>query len=445
MRRGLKIVGLVVLVLGVLFALLEGGYRGYLAVSGLGHSSAVARDEWLGQLDWIRRPHGAIAMGALDLGEASGAAMAPRVGTPVLSPYMGIDMLELLEQYVPMADYFGTPEAERTFDVVLLGGSVAMLMGAEEKAKESFEAILAADPRLAGRPVRFINEARAGTKAPQTSIVCHLLFQLGWQPDLVVLLDGFNEVALANENRRTGAHPFYPAVGTWSHLTPEVDYSTKDVELLVAIELAQRRSRGLLEAGLRGGVYRTAFGTRVLNALLSRPNAEHAAAKAALSARRNEAGMTVALRGPEPTGDSEELGGPDELDESFRSMIRVWAESAINLDAICRAHGVPLLHVLQPTLFDEGAKPISERELAVCQISAFWKEGVLEGYPRLRAEGERLRERGVHFVDGSPLFAKRTETLYRDACHLLAPGSVALAEFVAESAVKLKDLTPEAR
>lgn len=123
-------------------------------------------------------------------------------------------------------------------------------------------------------------------------------------------------------------------------------------------------------------------------------------------------------------------------------MVRVWSQSAIHLDAICRAHGIPLLHVLQPTLHDEGAKPMSEQEKVACRISVPWEEGVDEGYPRLRAEGERLRERGVHFVDGSPLFREWTETLYRDACHLITPGSVALAEFLAQSAVALPTLVP---
>lgn len=300
MKRLLRTVGLVALVLGLFFGVLEGGYRAYLAATGQGHSAAVARDSWLGQLEWIRRPHGPVAMGALDLKEATKETGVPRVGTPVLSPYMGIDMRELLDQYVPMAEYFKTPEAEEAFDVVLLGGSVAMLMGAEEKAQAQFESILGADPRLAGRPVRLHNQARAGTKAPQTSILCHLLFQVGWQPDLVVLLDGFNEVALANGNRRVGAHPLYPSVATWSHLTPAVDYSIEDVNLLVEMELAQRRSRSLLETGIRGGLYRSAFATRVMDALLSRPNARHAGAKAALTARRNAAGMPIALRGPEP-------------------------------------------------------------------------------------------------------------------------------------------------
>ncbi|QDV08956.1 hypothetical protein Poly30_45120 [Planctomycetes bacterium Poly30] len=436
MKRFLRTIGLAALVLVLLFGVLEGGYRAYLAVTGEGFSSRVVRDAWLGQLDWIRRPHGPIAMGAVDLQEANEDTDVPRVGTPVLSPYMGIDLLELLDQYQPSAEYFATPESEDVFDVVLLGGSVAMLMGEEKAAQERFEATLAADPRLAGRQVRLHNQARAGTKAPQTSILCHLLFQLGWKPDLVVLLDGFNEVALANENRYAGAHPLYPPVGTWSFLTPEVDYSAQDIALLVEMELAQRRSRKLLEGGLRSGLYRSAFGARVLDALLSRPGARHAGAKAALSARRNASGMPVALRGPELPGDTE---------AAFDGMIQFWAQSAIAVDAICRAHGVPLLHVLQPTLHDEGAKPMSEQEKIHCRISTHWEEGVDVGYPRLRAEGERLRERGVHFVDGSRLFAKSTETLYRDACHFFPPGSIALAEFLASSAAGLDEMLGEER
>lgn len=415
----------------LLFTVLEIGYRAYLSLDGRSHRSSTVRDAWVGQLDWIRRPHGAVGMGAGQSTESDASPVNRRFGQPVLSPYMGVDLEERLDEYGPTAEYFRTEEAGDTFDVVLLGGSVAMLLGSNDAARERLESALAEDPRVAGRKVRLHNQARAGTKAPQTSIVCHLLFQLGWKPDLVILLDGFNEVALANANLRNGAHPLYPAINTWSHLTPAVEYSPADVQLLVAMELAQRRSRRFLDIGLGGALYRSALGSRVVDALLSRPGAQHAAAKGALNRRRNSSSMPMALRGPQV---------PADLETAMPGMIRVWSESAFSLHAMCAARGIAFLHALQPTLHDAGAKPLSVREAETCRISDQWEEGVLAGYPRLRVEGEHLRERGVAFADGSPMFKGRTETLYRDACHLNPRGSVELAAFLASSARALLKL-----
>ena len=229
---------IVVASIAVTLLVLEVGYRVVLSAQGEGHSSEARRAAYEGRLEWVLRPHGPIAMGATAIDEVDEEDLVEAVQGTVLSPYIGVDRVELLTGYQELSEYFATPEAERTFDVVMLGGSVATILAADADASAALEALIAEDPRLEGRPVRLHNQARAGFKAPQTSILCDLHFQLGFRPDLVVLLDGFNEVALANENRRQGGHPLYPSVTNWSHLTPEVDLTSEDIASLAELRLA---------------------------------------------------------------------------------------------------------------------------------------------------------------------------------------------------------------
>ncbi|MEM9801892.1 MAG: hypothetical protein AAGA20_16315 [Planctomycetota bacterium] len=432
LSRALVVVG----VLAVTFALLEVGYRIVLSAKGESHSATARRAGYIGQLDWIVRPHGPIAMGSFEFEEASEEDLGRPIEGAVLSPYLGVERVALMETYVPGARYFETPEADSTFDVVIVGGSVAAILAADEPARAEIESVLSEDPRLAGRPIRIHGQARPGFKAPQTSILCDLLFQLGWRPDLIVLLDGFNEVALANENRRMGGHPLYPPIPTWAHLAPDIDTTSTDIDRLVEMELAQREARRLLERTVRWGLYRSAIASRLMDALISRPTARHSRALRDLELRRNDGSMPLALRGP---------AAPDGLDEALAGMIDTWRESSISLDAACDARGIPFLHVLQPTLYDPGAKPISKNEKRRCLISDEWREGVVGGYPLLREAGAELVARDVDFRDASRIFADWEGDLYYDSCHVAPAGSLEIAKFIAREARALPHLAPADR
>jgi hypothetical protein len=92
---------------------------------------------------------------------------------------------------------------------------------------------------------------------------------------------------------------------------------------------------------------------------------------------------------------------------------------------------MPYLHVLQPTLYDEGSKVLTRDEIAKSKTVREWSEGARIGYPRLRAAGPELTARGIDFYDASLVFADVGETLYYDACHFNARGNEILAEAVA--------------
>lgn len=109
-----------------------------------------------------------------------------------------------------------------------------------------------------------------------------------------------------------------------------------------------------------------------------------------------------------------------------------WVEGSRSLRAICEARGILYVHVLQPTLHDEGSKPLTAAEIAPGAARPAWVKGVHAIYPQLRRAELGLSEEGEHFIDASQLFAEQTETLYRDACHFVARGSELLAVPIAE-------------
>jgi lysophospholipase L1-like esterase len=132
---------------------------------------------------------------------------------------------------------------------------------------------------------------------------------------------------------------------------------------------------------------------------------------------------------------------PADMKSRFDGIVTNWAQSSLSIDAMCRARGIAYLHVLQPNLHDEGSKPLTAEERRTGTAWPAWIEGAREGYPRLRAQGAALREKGIHFVDGSMIFRDVTETLYYDAGHFNEAGNVILARAIAAALQGEIDLT----
>jgi hypothetical protein len=399
------------------------------------HSAWHARDAQRGALQWVDRRR----LEELTAGEPPPSDQAPprsdqpRPGelSAVASPYIGVEYTVWFDSYPMEARYFASELGREEFDVLVLGGSVAGALAMD--GASVIKKVLGDDPRLAGRRIRVHNQGRGGYKAPQTSILGSLLFEMGFRPDLVVLVDGFNEVALGNANRVAGTHPLYPSLGHWKHLLGGRTDSEAELDLLFGMHQAKQRMSGALAASLRWRLYYSAAATLWVDSIVDRARARYVelADQYLVSGDEDaegEASLDLSFRGPEL---------PADLESGMDAIADIWVESSISLNGMCLARGIPFLHVLQPTLYDEGSKPLTQQELDKAQIDPHWLEGVVHGYPRLRAAGERLRAAGVPFFDGSRVFEKNEDTLYYDCCHFVAAGSRILGRFCAKSALEV--------
>jgi hypothetical protein len=410
----------------VCFVLGELAYRGVRLLQGRPYdSAAVGRTlaALSGKRSTERDDTERAIVKAAQLVDAEGKRM-------VLHPYFGFDVAgdtRLLEviQKCPTT----VPPGER-FDVLVLGGSVAGILA--EASCRAFSIALQSDPRLGGAPVEIHSYARGGFKEPQHALALTYLFAQGFDCDLVILIDGFNEVALGNANARHNASPLFPSLSHWAYLSKTGLTERHALDLLVDLRASQK------------WMERVARGADVLGF-------EHSAilgelALAVVGRFRNksvELQQRFALTAKTESTTSPTLHGPDypaDTTARFEMIVRSWSECSRSIDAMCRARGIPFLHVLQPTLYDEGSKPISEEERRTGRASVEWVEGVHEGYPVLRAQGEKLRALGIDFVDLSMVFRDVKESLYFDACHFNGKGNIIFARAIADAVRRDIDL-----
>ena len=109
------------------------------------------------------------------------------------------------------------------------------------------------------------------------------------------------------------------------------------------------------------------------------------------------------------------------------------------MEAQARALGARYLQVLQPHLYVEGSKPMSEQEREEF-YQPDWQESrdAAAGYPYLVEAGRLLVERGIPLLDLSMVFRDIDETIYSDACcHYNDRGYAIVAEAIAEAIATL--------
>jgi hypothetical protein len=419
MPKKLLLVGLAV---GLALAAAEGGTRVALWLGGEPYRAAEVRAEFEAARaalagDWSPPKERDPATGeGTDDDAPNGSATFPH-------PFFGWET-ELGDQGIERgAELFaaGPPPGEHT--IVVVGGSVAALFAIERTGgAPTLEAALEADPRYAGRDVRVLPYGRGAFKQPQQLFLVAWLFHLGLVPDLVINLDGFNEVAIAPQNLKYGAHPLHPSMPQWGPLAQGRGPS-QDLERTLALAACRQQLEAHVARCLGDARLRSAVLGRPARQLLRREQARWQDLQTEFLVQRLQLQQSEGTAiGPSFHGDAR---------AAVELAVRTWRDGSLDLAALCARRGVRYLHVLQPTLHDPGAKIVTAEERRTGGAAREWLLGVAGGYPLLRQEGAALAAAGVEFLDASRIFAEVDETLYYDACHFGREGNRLLAEAIA--------------
>jgi len=411
-----------VLVLGGV-VLAEAALRAGLALAGHPYDAAAARQS---------------ARDLVPSGMQLASSDEPRGEELFLHPFQGYESDQELARTRSLLHYMEArdPSAQAPYTILIVGGSVAMFFGARVNGgTESLEAVLRQDARFAGKEIVFVGQGRSAFKQPQQLFLTASLFQRGFRPDAVIDIDGFNEVALGLHNLDFGADPLFPAFQFWGPLVAGRGSDVAGIELASAVLEQQREHLTLVRWSERLGLFHSAIsGLCVRELARSRRSAWELALRAYL--QHEAADLDPRLLG--------RLEPPPDADAALTAIVDHWVESSRSLHALCAERGIRYLHVLQPTLLDEGSKPLTDVERSHLDVPESVARGVRLGYPRLREAGERLRELGVPFVDASDVFLHEEQTIYFDACHFRRPGCALLGERIGRAFLALGDV-PEPR
>jgi hypothetical protein len=315
---------------------------------------------------------------------------------------------------------------DQEFRIAVVGGSVAWYFALD--GVETFVRTLERSPDFEEREIIVLPFALSGYKQPQQFLTIAYLLSLGTEIDMVINIDGFNDVALHPfENAPKGIAIAFPR--SWdARISGVPDARKAEILYRLSARLEERKAWAKRFDGIGTSMSQTlkaiwTVGDRRLANEISNDQME-------LSANRPQVETPFRVSGPNVIYADQ--------DAMFTALGDLWAQSSLQLDRLCRANGIDYYHFLQPNQYVKDSKPMldAERKLTITDDHPY-REGVEQGYPVLEKQGRELVSKGVRFHDLTLLFSNTTEPTYRDnCCHYNAFGNELLATRIGEAVVE---------
>ena len=350
-----------------------------------------------------------------------------KTGTDFFGRHVPVNSLGFLDEE------HGIPKrsADRLI-VGIAGASVAwqMSVAGEKTLRER----LRKDPRFRDREIQIIRMAMSGYKQPQQLMQLNYLLALGAEFDVVVNVDGYNEMALAVcENYDSNVFVAYPRM--WhARMQDVVDprvYSLS-YRLLQTRATRQQLATDRLDSPLSWSSTLNLIwhfrNQRLENQLLELGTD--------LRRQKNTAGLGFGRLGPSQLSSGEE--------GAYRDAVEVWKNCSRQMHRLCRGNGIVYVHCLQPNQYFPGSKPMGETERLLAWIDRQkYGESIAKGYPLLISQGKSLRDEGIAFQDLTMLFSKIEDPIYADPfCHYNQHGNDLLAAAVGERIIDAVEAHP---
>ena len=313
------------------------------------------------------------------------------------------------------------PIGSADIEIGIFGGSVAYMFCFQ--GRDTLIAALQAQPAFQGNSLAVRCYALGGYKQPQQLMTLGYLLSRGRKLDVVINLDGFNEIALAYfDNYHHGVAPHYPR--GWKERVD--DFSDRQVQWLLGRAAFLRRHRVALARRFSAEPWRRSVSANLVWRLLDRW-----IQRDLIAAQQEAADFVPQAQSYEWQGPFHEV--PD--DALFQDMAESWSRASLQMARLCAANGITYRHFLQPNQYVPDSKPMGREERAVA-VNAYssYRTLIPRTYPLLQEAGRNLQTQGVPFKDLSLVFSDVDEPLYvDDCCHLSPRGSRLLAASVAAS------------
>ena len=238
-------------------------------------------------------------------------------------------------------------------------------------------------------------------------MVLNYLLSTGYQFDIVINIDGFNEVALPYvENVKYGVSPFYPR--NWLSRAKLVN-DPVEVGLIGKIYFVKNLKHSGVLAVKKYKLYRSPTLTLIWRLLDNALSSRIALLSQVHLQELGRKGWGFVVKGPEYRSPSKAA--------MFDDLTDLWMRCSLSMHYLCKSYNIKYFHFLQPNQYDPGSKSLSFKE----KKTAFdpghpYRDGVLNGYSKLRKKGALLIKNNVNFLDLTDVFKDQPETLYKDTC-----------------------------
>lgn len=336
--------------------------------------------------------------------------------------------------FISPYDYPYRHRSEGELVVGLFGGSVAAKLESFERDRGILAERLAAAVGRDPSDVTVLNFAQGGFKQPQQLLIYSYFRSLGQRLDVVVNIDGFNEVALSAGNVDAGVAVDMPSMAHLSSLQQVVgtvfpDHAeTSYLEAMLAVREPYRQYSSMHRRTYSRDAWELTFAAgffldRKLTKWYRKRFRNRLFALQELGSSRNQDSWLYL--NPFPSS------GPSA--DGLAAVVELWANASSIMHSMQSRSGGVYYHFVQPNQYHPTKRAYGARERAVAFDSRSpYAEPIQRGYPRLRRELARLQSSGVPAGDLTELFDDLQAEAYVDnCCHYTDAGQEALAVAIA--------------
>ena len=267
------------------------------------------------------------------------------------------------------------------------------------------------------KKVIFINLATAGYKQPQQLIQLNLAILSGFEFDAVLNFDGFNDVALAQENQNMNGNALFPSLNHFALMAKLSDSPDKETidELSHYYNLIDYEINVLISFK---NLFFNSVHLLLYSAMLSQKYFD-----------KKRSVIKYRLTKTAHNSLNSAFVGPLLNRNDIQFPVDIWQQSSRIIFSILKQKKIIYVHALQPNQYYEGSKPLSEKEKEIAYNPNHpWGSIIKKHYSLMIKAGNELKKEGT-FLRSNRDFEENNEDLYvDDCCHVGDRGNEILAE-----------------
>jgi hypothetical protein len=319
------------------------------------------------------------------------------------------------------------PRDPKTLKVVMLGGSVAFHQGNSKNATQILQKKLTAIPAFKNKTLEMRVLAFPSYKQPQQviSLILSILFME--KPDIVINLDGHNDIVFSYDGYESGFFYGYPAL--WDNVTAGIH--THPDQITTMADIIQFKEYQKSWATVIDNIpikYSTTallvweLGDKILENKINE-------ARTIYNNYRKQSGKDNVVTGPfkkYPVG------------KEIKLISNLWVSSSQMLKKLSNAYGAEYFHFLQPLPTWPEGKPLSaeEKKLGINNGTNINGRRV-RWYQLLLKESEKLKQDNINIYSLVDVFKNESRTVYIDVCcHVNFRGKNIMSEAMGDAIVQ---------
>ncbi|MEG4068124.1 hypothetical protein QUA42_12500 [Microcoleus sp. Pol11C2] len=332
--------------------------------------------------------------------------------------------------FISPYDYPLKKTKNNQFIIGVFGGSVASNYGVFEVQNKILPQYLKQIPGWKDKEFVILSFATGGYKQPQQLLILNYFLALGQELDLVVNIDGFNEVALSNLNNKNQVDLAMPSIQHILPLTNLANNSLSTKAMKATIRIQENKAR--ISQGLERLQHCSLAACDALTSVYVQNLVNNYKTdvikfeKERTKQKKDDSGSVIYINTNKSV-----------LQDSvaFQEMALNWAKSSIFMHKVLSASNVPYFHVLQPNQYYQTKRVFgdAEKQIAFNKDTPYAK-AVQIGYPALFKKFPNLEKNNINLVNAVNVFDKTKDAVYVDSCcHYNQAGEVVFSNYVGRS------------